>query len=82
MPLLPQDRAGTMLFSHGLHRTRPNNVPDIIIEEGSSQTKTAESPTGYDGFVATLRENLAKMTDGHGKALYTAQQIDSQLEDS
>jgi hypothetical protein len=70
------------LFSHGLHKTKPRNVPDMIVEEGRSQTKPLEANAGYDGFVATLRETLAKMIDGHGKPLYTAQQIDSQLEDS
>lgn len=72
------------LFSHGLHKLRPvaPNVPDVIIEEGSSQPKTADPNASYDGFVLALRENLAKMRDGHGKPLYTAHQIESQLEDS
>jgi hypothetical protein len=71
------------LFSRGTHKTRPvaPNVPNIIVEEGGPQAKPIERNVGYHGFVSKLRENLANMKDGHGKPLYTAQQIESQLDD-
>ena len=71
------------LFSYGLHKTRqPPRVPEIIIDEECALPKAPELNAGYDSFVTTLRENLKNMKDGHGKPLYTAQQIQAQLEDS
>ena len=72
------------LFSYGSHRTRQPapRIPEIIVDEDCAPPKAPELNAGYDGFVATLRENLRNMKDGHGKPLYTAQQIQAQLEDS
>lgn len=72
------------LFSRGSHKGRPPapQVPEVIIEEGHSRLNPPEPNSGYDVYLANLRENLMSMKDGHGKPLYTAQQVQAQLEDS